>query len=108
MSREIPGEAAMKFQVRDLMSNVFPREMADVPDLDTTFVNTLCCNCVDASCQGQSGCPQATKKPPKMALETLSVLRDQMRGRPCHRPDEPAGAELGLRTQLDLLRWCLS
>lgn len=68
----------MRFQVRDLMSNVFPREMADVP-LDTTTGKCDRPDCAPSKCPGQSGCPQPSQKPPKIALEMLSVLRDQLR-----------------------------
>ena len=82
MNREIPGEVAMTFQVRDLMSNVLPMEMQQ----GTCFAGTTLGHddpcppaCPQPSCQGPSNCPNPSKKPPKMALEMLSVLRDQMR-----------------------------
>ena len=79
MSREIPGEVPMRFQVRDLMTSVLPMEMANATcALDST--HTQCePDCAPSKCPGQSGCPKPSQKPPKMALEMLSVLRDQMR-----------------------------
>ncbi|MEA2559453.1 MAG: hypothetical protein QOH06_957 [Acidobacteriota bacterium] len=80
MNREIPGEVAMTFQVRDLMSNVFPMEMADQPCKFDSTGNHGCPPCPPPSkCQGASDCPSPSKKPSKVRLEMLSVLRDQMR-----------------------------
>ena len=80
MNREIPGEVAMRFQVRDLMSNVFPMQFADNPcAMASTGGQCLPPPCPPPSCQGQSGCPNPSQKPPKIAREMLSVLRDQMR-----------------------------
>ena len=78
MNREVPGEAAMKFQARDLMSNVLPREMAEQRPDDTTTGRCIP-PCLPPSCPGGSGCPQPSEMPPKMGQAMLSVLRDQMR-----------------------------
>jgi hypothetical protein len=82
MNRDIPGEVAMRFQVRDLMFSVFPVKMAqESPEIITTQEHGCDCNdkkICNASCQGQSGCPVPSQAP-KMAREMLSVLRDRMR-----------------------------
>lgn len=80
MTREIPGEVAMTFQVRDLMSNVFPMVMQEHPcAFDSTHNECDRPDCGPSKCQGQSGCPQPSQAPPKVGLEMLSALRAQMR-----------------------------
>lgn len=70
----------MRFQVRDLMSNVLPMGMAENPCTADSTRGHECPPCPPPSCQGQSGCPQPSqRRPPKASREMLSVLRDQMR-----------------------------
>ena len=66
----------MRFQVRDLMSNVLPLKMAGeggCGQLSTTAKCGTIPPCTE--CTQQSPKP----KPPKMAREMLEILRDQMR-----------------------------
>lgn len=68
----------MSFQVRELMSSVVAESTCAV--VSTAGHDEPCAPpCPPPSCQGQSGCPRPTYKPPKIAMERLSVLRDQMR-----------------------------
>src|SRR5262245_19015518 len=95
MSRESPGEVAMRFQVRDLMSNVFPRAMAmdpctNITDQTCVFDSTGGeCGCPEPSCrggqscQGQSclgpSCPHGSHRSPGIAREMLGLLHEQLR-----------------------------
>lgn len=73
----------MRFQVRDLMSNVMQQQ--DACTADSTRDHNCPPGCPAPSCQGQSGCPQPSRcpepsrRPPKASLDVLSALRDQMR-----------------------------
>ena len=82
MNREIPEEAAM-FQVRDLMSKVFPRAMAENPCGNNTGIDdTVACDwgTTGANCPDTGGTgPVEPQDPPQTALAMLAVLRDQMR-----------------------------
>ncbi len=70
----------MRFKARDLMYDVLRAEGGTCFAGTTTSHDEPCApGCPQPSCQGQSGCPQPTNKPPKMSLERLGVLRDQMR-----------------------------
>ena len=76
----------MAFKVRDLMSNVLPSQMVmnQCGATDTQcFADTTTGQCdpcpPPSNCPGPSGCPRPSQKPPKVGLEMLSVLRDQMR-----------------------------
>jgi hypothetical protein len=75
MNREIPGEVAMRFHVRDLMSNVLPLKMAGEGDCGQQSTTVKCITIPPCT-----ECTQQSPKPkPKMAREMLDILRDQMR-----------------------------